>query len=238
MIDIGDEQSIENDLSTYSSHLQNMKVMMKSANSRSLLLIDEFGGGTEPQIGGAMAQAILKRFIDNLNFGIITTHYQNLKHFAEQTRAVVNGAMLYDSKLMQPLFKLKVGNPGSSFAIEIARKMGIPADVIDYASKLVGKDYVMSDKYVQDIVRNKEYWEAKRRNITLKEQQLESTIARYEREMTDFQLERKRVMADAKAEAKHLIEQSNARIEIQFETFARRKLKRRRLKSKERTCRV
>ena len=209
MIDIGDEQSIENDLSTYSSHLQNMKVMMKSANSRSLLLIDEFGGGTEPQIGGAMAQAILKRFIDNLNFGIITTHYQNLKHFAEQTRAVVNGAMLYDSKLMQPLFKLKVGNPGSSFAIEIARKMGIPADVIDYASKLVGKDYVMSDKYVQDIVRNKEYWEAKRRNITLKEQQLESTIARYEREMTDFQLERKRVMADAKAEAKHLIEQSN-----------------------------
>lgn len=213
MIDIGDEQSIENDLSTYSSHLQNMKVMMKSANSRSLLLIDEFGGGTEPQIGGAMAQAILKRFIDNLNFGIITTHYQNLKHFAEQTRAVVNGAMLYDSKLMQPLFKLKVGNPGSSFAIEIARKMGIPADVIDYASKLVGKDYVMSDKYVQDIVRNKEYWEAKRRNITLKEQQLESTIARYEREMTDFQLERKRVMADAKAEAKHLIEQSNARIE-------------------------
>lgn len=89
MIDIGDEQSIENDLSTYSSHLQNMKVMMKSANSRSLLLIDEFGGGTEPQIGGAMAQAILKRFIDNLNFGIITTHYQNLKHFAEQTRAVV-----------------------------------------------------------------------------------------------------------------------------------------------------
>ena len=160
-----------------------------------------------------MAQAILKRFIDNLNFGIITTHYQNLKHFAEQTRAVVNGAMLYDSKLMQPLFKLKVGNPGSSFAIEIARKMGIPADVIDYASKLVGKDYVMSDKYVQDIVRNKEYWEAKRRNITLKEQQLESTIARYEREMTDFQLERKRVMADAKAEAKHLIEQSNARIE-------------------------
>ncbi|WP_337772016.1 Smr/MutS family protein [Prevotellamassilia timonensis] len=213
MIDIGDEQSIENDLSTYSSHLQNMKVMMKSANSRSLLLIDEFGGGTEPQIGGAMAQAILKRFIDNLNFGIITTHYQNLKHFAEQTRAVVNGAMLYDSKLMQPLFKLKVGNPGSSFAIEIARKMGIPADVIDYASKLVGKDYVMSDKYVQDIVRNKEYWEAKRRNITLKEQQLESTIARYEREMTDFQLERKRVMADAKAEAKHLIEKSNARIE-------------------------
>lgn len=213
MIDIGDEQSIENDLSTYSSHLQNMKVMMKSANSRSLLLIDEFGGGTEPQIGGAMAQAILKRFIDNLNFGIITTHYQNLKHFAEQTRAVVNGAMLYDSKLMQPLFKLKVGNSGSSFAIEIARKMGIPADVIDYASKLVGKDYVMSDKYVQDIVRNKEYWEAKRRNITLKEQQLESTIARYEREMTDFQLERKRVMADAKAEAKHLIEQSNARIE-------------------------
>lgn len=219
MMDIGDEQSLENDLSTYSSHLLNMKEMMLHASSKSLLLIDEFGGGTEPQIGGALAQAILRRFIDNLNFGIITTHYQNLKHFAEQNRAVVNGAMLYDSAQMRPLFMLKIGNPGSSFAVEIARKMGIPADVIDYATQLVGKDYVMSDRYVQDIVRNKVFWENKRRSIQQREQQLEATIAKYEREMTDFQQERKQVMAQAKADAKHLIEQSNARIEQTIRTI-------------------
>ena len=213
MIDIGDEQSLENDLSTYSSHLLNMKNMMKAANSDTIILIDEFGTGTEPGIGGAIAEAVLDKFCKQQAYGVITPHYQNLKHFADSHEGVVNGAMLYDRHEMKALFQLAIGRPGSSFAIEIARKMGIPADVIDYASKLVGKDYVMSDKYVQDIVRNKEYWEAKRRNITLKEQQLESTIARYEREMTDFQLERKRVMADAKAEAKHLIEQSNARIE-------------------------
>lgn len=213
MIDIGDEQSIENDLSTYSSHLMNMKMMMQHAGPRSLLLIDEFGGGTEPQIGGALAQAIMKRFVSNLNFGIITTHYQNLKHFAEQNQSVVNGAMLYDSAQMRPLFMLQIGNPGSSFAIEIARKMGIPSDVIDYATKLVGKDYVMSDKYVQDIVRDKVYWENKRRNISLRELQLEDTIAKYEREMTDFQQERKQVMAQAKADAKHLLDESNAKIE-------------------------
>lgn len=213
MMDMGDEQSIENDLSTYSSHLLNMREMMTHAGPHSLLLIDEFGGGTEPQIGGALAQAILKQFVANMNYGIITTHYQNLKHFAEQHRVIVNGAMLYDSTIMQPLFKLQIGNPGSSFAIEIAKKMGIPADVIAYATQLVGKDYVMSDKYVQDIVRDKEYWEAKRRNIRLREQQLENTIAKYEREMTDFQQERKQVMAQAKADAKHLLEQSNAKIE-------------------------
>lgn len=219
MMDIGDEQSLENDLSTYSSHLLNMKEMMQHATSKSLLLIDEFGGGTEPQIGGALAQAILRRFIANLNFGIITTHYQNLKHFAEQNRAVVNGAMLYDSAQMQPLFMLKIGNPGSSFAVEIARKMGIPTDVIDYATQLVGKDYVMSDRYVQDIVRNKVFWENKRRNIEQRERQLEATIAKYEREMTNFQQERKQVLAQAKADAKSLIEQSNARIEQTIRTI-------------------
>lgn len=219
MMDIGDEQSLENDLSTYSSHLLNMKEMMQHAGAKSLLLIDEFGGGTEPQIGGALAQAILRRFIANLNFGIITTHYQNLKHFAEQNRSVVNGAMLYDSAKMQPLFMLKIGNPGSSFAVEIARKMGIPSDVIDYATQLVGKDYVMSDRYVQDIVRNKVYWENKRHSIQQREQQLEATIAKYEREMTDFQQERKHVLAQAKADAKSLIEQSNARIEQTIRTI-------------------
>lgn len=212
-IDIGDEQSIEDDLSTYSSHLLNMKQMMKHACKRSLLLIDEFGGGTEPQIGGAIAEAILQRFVDSGVFGIITTHYQNLKHFAENTDTVVNGAMLYDRAEMQPLFVLQVGNPGSSFAIEIARKIGIPQDVIEYASNLVGKDYVMSDKYLQDIVRDKLYWENKRRNIHNREKQLEDTITKYEEELTTLSKQRKDVLTDAREQAKQLLRESNARIE-------------------------
>ena len=168
-IDIGDEQSIEDDLSTYSSHLTNMKIMMKSCNERSLILIDEFGGGTEPQIGGAIAEAVLKRFNQKQTFGIITTHYQNLKHFAEDHEGVVNGAMLYDRHLMQALFLLQIGNPGSSFAVEIARKIGLPEDVIADASEIVGSEYINADKYLQDIVRDKRYWEGKRQTIRQRE---------------------------------------------------------------------
>ena len=149
MIDIGDEQSIADDLSTYSSHLLNMKNMMKQANNRTLLLIDEFGGGTEPAIGGAIAEAVLKQFWKKETFAIITTHYQNLKHFAEDHEGVVNGAMLYDRHQMQALFQLSIGQPGSSFAIEIARKTGIPEEVISDASEIVGSDYIQSDKYLQ-----------------------------------------------------------------------------------------
>ncbi len=212
-IDIGDEQSLEDDLSTYSSHLLNMKQMMRSAGPRSLLLIDEFGGGTEPQIGGALAEAILDRFVRLHASGIITTHYQNLKHFAEKTRSVANGAMLYDRAKMQPLFMLQVGNPGSSFAIEIARKIGLPEEVIARAAEIVGQDYVMSDKYLQDIVRDKMYWETKRRNIRGKEKQLEEELARYEREMTALREERRTIIAEAKEEAKQLLRKSNALIE-------------------------
>lgn len=213
LIDIGDEQSLEDDLSTYSSHLLNMKQMMKSGHGKSLLLIDEFGGGTEPQIGGAMAEAILHRFVQNGAYAIITTHYQNLKHYAKECPTVVNGAMLYNRAEMQPLFMLQVGNPGSSFAVEIARKIGIPEDVISYASDLVGKDYIMSDKYLQDIVRDKMYWETKRKNIHKREKQLEETVARYEEEMETFKHEKKEVMAKAKEQAQHLLEESNAKIE-------------------------
>ena len=218
-IDIGDEQSLENDLSTYSSHLLNMKEMMKHSNARSLLLIDEFGGGTEPQIGGAMAEAILRKFVESRTYGVITTHYQNLKHFAEQATGVVNGAMLYDRQQMQPLFVLQIGNPGSSFAVEIARKIGIPEEVIDYASQLVGKDYIMSDKYLQDIVRDKMYWENKRRNIRTREKQLEQTVQHYEEEMQTFQAERKAVMAQAKEEARQLLQESNAKIEYTIKSI-------------------
>ncbi len=164
-IDIGDEQSIEDDLSTYSSHLTNMKTMMKSCNERSLILIDEFGGGTEPQIGGAIAEAVLKRFNEKGTFGVITTHYQNLKHFAEDHEGVVNGAMLYDRHLMQALFQLQIGNPGSSFAVEIARKIGLPEEVIADASEIVGSEYINADKYLQDIVRDKRYWETYRNQM-------------------------------------------------------------------------
>ena len=172
-IDIGDEQSIEDDLSTYSSHLTNMKIMMKNCNERSLILIDEFGGGTEPQIGGAIAEAVLKRFNQKLTFGVITTHYQNLKHFAEDHEGVVNGAMLYDRHLMQALFQLQIGNPGSSFAVEIARKIGLPEDVIADASEIVGSEYINADKYLQDIVRDKRYWEGKRQTIRQREKHME-----------------------------------------------------------------
>ena len=213
MIDIGDEQSIENDLSTYSSHLLNMKQMMKQADGHTLLLIDEFGGGTEPTIGGAIAEAVLKQFWEKQAFGVITTHYQNLKHFAEDHKGVVNGAMLYDRHEMQALFQLSIGQPGSSFAIEIARKTGIPEEVIKDASDIVGRDYIQSDKYLQDIVRDKRYWEGKRQTIHQHEKSLESKINRYEDELSEIERQRKEILRKAKEEAEELLRESNKKIE-------------------------
>ena len=213
MIDIGDEQSIENDLSTYSSHLMNMKQMMKQANARTLLLIDEFGSGTEPTIGGAIAEAMLKQFWKRETFGVITTHYQNLKQFAEGHPGVVNGAMLYDRHEMQALFQLAIGQPGSSFAIEIARKTGIPEEVIKDASDIVGSDYIQSDKYLQDIVRDKRYWEGKRQTIHQHEKSLESKINRYEDELNEIERQRKEILRKAKEQAEELLRESNKKIE-------------------------
>ena len=213
MIDIGDEQSIENDLSTYSSHLMNMKQMMRQAHARTLLLIDEFGGGTEPTIGGAIAEAMLKQFWKKQAFGVITTHYQNLKHFAEDHEGVVNGAMLYDRHEMQALFQLSIGQPGSSFAIEIARKTGIPEEVIKDASEIVGSDYIQSDKYLQDIVRDKRYWEGKRQTIHQHEKSLEGRIARYENSIEEIEQERKAILRRAKEQAEELLRESNRKIE-------------------------
>lgn len=212
-IDIGDEQSIENDLSTYSSHLTHMKYFVKNSNEKTILLIDEFGSGTEPQIGGAIAEALLSRFNDHGSFGVITTHYQNLKHFAEDTPGIVNGAMLYDRHLMQPLFKLAIGNPGSSFAVEIARKIGLPEDVIAEASEKVGMDYINMDKYLQDIVRDKRYWETKRQNIRQREKRLEEVISRYEKDLNEVNGQRKEIVKEAKAEASRILGEANARIE-------------------------
>ena len=213
MIDIGDEQSIENDLSTYSSHLMNMKQMMRQANEHTLLLIDEFGSGTEPAIGGAIAEAMLKQFWKKKAFGVITTHYQNLKHFAEDHDGVVNGAMLYDRHEMQALFQLSIGQPGSSFAIEIARKTGIPEEVIRDASNIVGQDYIQSDKYLQDIVRDKRYWEGKRQTIHQHEKKLEATGERLEAELSEIERQRKEILQKAKEEAEELLRESNKRIE-------------------------
>ena len=213
MIDIGDEQSIENDLSTYSSHLMNMKQMMRQANARTLLLIDEFGSGTEPTIGGAIAEAMLKQFWQRETFGVITTHYQNLKQFAEGHPGVVNGAMLYDRHEMQALFQLAIGQPGSSFAIEIARKTGIPEEVIKDASDIVGSEYIQSDKYLQDIVRDKRYWEGKRQTIHQHEKSLESKINRYEDELNEIERQRKEILRKAKEQAEELLRESNKKIE-------------------------
>ena len=213
MIDIGDEQSIENDLSTYSSHLLNMKQMMRYADEHTLLLIDEFGGGTEPTIGGAIAEAVLKQFWKKHAFGVITTHYQNLKHFAEDHEGVVNGAMLYDRHEMQALFQLSIGQPGSSFAIEIARKTGIPEEVIRDASDIVGSEYIQSDKYLQDIVRDKRYWEGKRQTIHQHEKSLEQRITRYESNIEEIEQERKAILRRAKEQADELLRQANQKIE-------------------------
>ena len=213
MIDIGDEQSIENDLSTYSSHLLNMKNMMRQANDGTLLLIDEFGTGTEPQIGGAMAEAVLNQFVKKQAWGVITTHYQNLKHYADSHNGIANGAMLYDRHEMRPLFQLAIGQPGSSFAIEIARKTGIPEEVIKEASEMVGSDYIQSDKYLQDIVRDKRYWENKRQNVHQREKELERTVARYEKEIADLEQSRKDILRKAKEQAEELLKESNKKIE-------------------------
>lgn len=212
-IDIGDEQSIDNDLSTYSSHLQNMKYFVRNATNRTLLLIDEFGSGTEPQIGGAIAQALLGKFNEAKANGVITTHFTNLKLFADETPGIVNGAMLYDRGEMRPLFRLEVGRPGSSFAIEIAHKIGLPSDVIEEAKRIVGSDYVNMDKYLQDISRDKRYWEQKREKIHQQEKVLEQKSQEYDEKSAELKARRQEVMQKARDEASSLLKEANARIE-------------------------
>jgi DNA mismatch repair protein MutS2 len=212
-IDIGDEQSIEDDLSTYSSHLLNMKYFLRNSQENTLLLIDEFGTGTEPSIGGAIAEACLDRFNRQKAYGVITTHYSNLKHYANDHEGVVNGAMLYDRHEMRPLFTLEIGRPGSSFAVEIARKIGLPEELIKQASDIVGTDYVDMDKYLQDIVRDKRYWENKREQVRIKEKKTDNLLTQLEGELADLQKQRKEILGAAKQEASRLLNESNAKIE-------------------------
>lgn len=213
LVDLGDEQSMENDLSTYSSHLRNMKTFLRAAGPSSLVLADEMGSGTEPQIGGALAQAILSRLGKSGCFGVITTHYQNLKTFADSADGFVNGAMLYDRQHLRPSFQLSVGNPGSSFAIEIARNIGLPTEVIDMAKEIVGSDYVNSDKYLLDIARDRKYWSNKRQSIREKEAHLDSLLEKYEDTASDLKSKRAEILKDAREEAREILKNANARLE-------------------------
>ena len=213
MIDIGDEQSIQDELSTYSSHLRNMRTFLRQADPYTLFLIDEMGTGTEPLIGGALAESVLRDLVSKGAFGVVTTHYTNLKHFAEQTPEVVNGAMLYDRGAMKPLFQLSIGQAGSSFAIEIARQTGLSEDIIRYATDLVGEEHIDYDKQLQDIARDKRYWENKRQSIRQKEKVLEERIAQYEEQMSGIKAKKKEMLDQARQEAADLLQRSNATIE-------------------------
>jgi DNA mismatch repair protein MutS2 len=213
LIDIGDEQSIDNDLSTYSSHLINMKYFIKNGTDKTLILIDEFGTGTEPMLGGSIAEAILGELNRKRVFGVITTHYTNLKHFASLTDGIVNGAMAFDNHLMQPLFQLTIGKPGSSFAFEIARKIGLPEEILEAASEKAGVKNINYDRHLKDIARDKRYWETKRQNIRQQEKRLEELMAEYEKELSGAKNLRKEIITRAKDEAQQLLKESNRMIE-------------------------
>lgn len=212
-INIGDDQSIENDLSTYSSHLLNMKNFIKSANNKTLVLIDEFGSGTEPMLGGAIAEAILDSLNQLKAFGVITTHYTSLKHFASSQQGIENGAMLFDTGKIEPLFKLSIGEPGSSFAFEIARKIGLPEEILKNATDKIGKDHIDFDKNLKDIIRDKRYWETKRESVRKSEKKLQDQIEKYSTELETINKSRKEILNKAKQEAESLLADVNKRIE-------------------------
>jgi DNA mismatch repair protein MutS2 len=212
-IDLGDDQSIENDLSTYSSHLQNMKYMLKNAGNKSLILIDEFGGGTDPEMGSAIAEAMLQHLVDKKAFGIITTHYANLKHFASNYPGVENAAMLIDNQNMEPLFQLETGMPGSSYSFEIANRSGIPQEITLLAKSKIGKDQLNFDKHLRQVIRDKRYWEDKRKSILLEEKKLSAEIKRHSVAFESFQRKEKEILNKAKAEAEKMISEVNRKIE-------------------------
>lgn len=212
-IDIGDDQSMDNDLSTYSSHLMNMKFFVRNCTPETLILMDEFGTGTEPMLGGAIAEAILNKLNKVQTYGVITTHYTNLKHFASSAEGIENGAMLYDSHRMEPLFQLQIGKPGSSFAFEIARKIGLPEEILEEATEKVGKDHIHFDKHLRDIVRDKRYWEGKRQRIRKVERNLDEMAGRYEHDLAETEKLRKEILEKARREAEGILANSNKIIE-------------------------
>jgi DNA mismatch repair protein MutS2 len=212
-IDIGDEQSIENDLSTYSSHLLYMKYFLKNAGPATLILIDEFGTGTEPLIGGAIAEAILDSLNNKGVYGVITTHYSNLKHFAASASGIINGAMLFDTGRIQPLFRLEIGKPGSSFAIDIARKIGLPEEILKNAAEKAGEDNINFDRHLREIIRDKYYWETKRDKIRLAEKELSGVVKKFSGELEQAQKMKKEILKKAQEEAEQLLSKANREIE-------------------------
>ncbi|MBR2429503.1 MAG: Smr/MutS family protein [Alistipes sp.] len=219
LIDIGDQQSIDNDLSTYSSHLMNMKAMVHEASERSLILIDEFGSGTEPTIGGAIAEAILERLVERRAYGVITTHYANIKYFASRHDGVANGAMAFDVKNIQPLFSLEMGKPGSSFAIEIARKTGLPEDIVRSAMDKAGEDHINLEKQLREIARDKRYWAEKRDRIRLTDRKVEQLEQRYTDHLQSIKQERREILERARREAEEMIASANRTIENTIRTI-------------------
>lgn len=212
-ISIGDKQSIEQDLSTYSSHLINMHHFIRHADNKSLILVDEFGSGTDPVIGGAIAEAILDEFIRKQCFGVITTHYSNLKIFATKTEGIINGAMLFDTQAMQPLFRLETGRAGSSFALEIAQKIGIPEVLLKKAEKIAGTDHIAFDEHLRQMAKDKHYWEEKRQQMRIASKQLADLITCYEKELAAIKEMRNAILQKAKKEAEEMLDKANTTIE-------------------------
>lgn len=218
-IDIGDEQSLENDLSTYSSHLTNMQFFLKFADKKTLFLIDEFGVGTEPQFGGAIAQAILEDLNHQQAFGVITTHYTNLKQFADSTPGIVNAAMVFDSEHLEPLYQLQIGKPGSSYALEIAHKIGLPPKIIEAAKQLIGKERVSFDQMLNELEVEKKKYQELTQNVSQETKLLTQRVREYE-ELKDFlEVQKKKIIDEAKEEARRLLSETNQQIERTIRTI-------------------
>ncbi len=212
-IDIGDEQSLENDLSTYSSHLLNMKELLRHGNERTLFLIDEFGTGTEPQLGGAIAEAILLKMNEKKAFGVVTTHYANLKLLADSNPGIVNGAMLFDTRYLQPLYVMMMGKPGSSFAFEIAKKIGFPEEILDIAADISGREHLDFDKQLQQLEIEKKEVRKKEYELKVADQLLDEVVTKYKNQLADIEKRKNQMLKDANNEAQALIDKANAKIE-------------------------
>jgi DNA mismatch repair protein MutS2 len=210
---------MDNDLSTYSSHLLNMKNMLQAASEKTLVLIDEFGSGTEPVIGGAIAESILERLLERGCYGVITTHYSNIKYYATGTDGIANGAMMFDVQNIRPLFKLEQGKPGSSFAIEIARKIGLPEDIIRMASEKAGSDHINLERQLREIARDRRYWSQKRDRIRQTDRKVEELETSYTEQLSRIKEERKEILQKAKSEAQQLIADANRQIENTIRTI-------------------
>ena len=219
MVDIGDDQSIENDLSTYSSFLVNMKDMLQKADSRTLVLIDEFGSGTEPAAGGAIAEAILSELDRRGVYGVITTHYTNLKLYASADTGVVNGAMMFDVKNIAPLFKLEMGLPGNSFAFELARKTGLPESIIKDAESRAGEEFVGIERNLRKIARNRKALDEKLERIKHTDKTLENITDKYQKELQQIKQLKKQILDEAKKEAENIIKGANRQVENTIKTI-------------------